>query len=359
MNTSINLFKSFKADTASSFLIFSLISLSSLVTIYSFPYYSFPIFLLLIIFFLFQTANPPTLKRSTFFFIILFLFLRLISLIFSERSIEDIFVFSGIIFLFGFYSLIFSIKNFYNDEKVIFYIEILFTLIIFYALIDLGLSNKLVFFDQNQRPWPLGIHPQFWAEISIVLFFINISSFGRPLIIKLFLAFVNFLFILLTQSRAALLSAIVLSIFFLWKKYFIYCMILLLLLMINYSFIMDHFFLIHDHYRGIESGISGRFPVISDSLKEINLFNFFLGNGYKTNPDIHNGFIRLFFEEGFFVFLFFFVSIIKFFFHDNKPLKTKYFFFAVVFYIMFSPRLIGFNLLSIYSTFLFFKDSDA
>jgi hypothetical protein len=359
MNTSINLFKSFKADTASSFLIFSLISLSSVVTVYGFPYYLFPIFLLLIIFFLFQTANSPTLKPSTFFFIILFLFLRLISLIFNERSIEDIFVFLGIIFLFGFYSLIFSIKNFYDDEKVIFYIEILFTLIIFYALIDIGLSNKLVFFDQALRPWPIGIHPQFWAEISIVLFFINISNFSRPLIIKLFLAFLNFLFILLVQSRAALISVLILSIIYLWKKSFIFFVILLLLLIGNFSFLIDHIFLINDHFRGFESGISGRVPVIVDSLKEVNSFNFFFGNGYRSNLDIHNGFLRLFIEEGFLVFLFFFVSVMKFFFDDNKHFNTKYFFFAVVIYIIFSPRLIGFNLLSMYATFLFFKGSDA
>jgi hypothetical protein len=359
MSINKNLFKLFTAGALGSFLIFYLISLSSIVTIYSFSYYSFPIFLLLIFFVLFQASNSLTLRPRSFFFIILFLFLRLISLFFNERSIDDIFIFSGIIFLFSIYSLIFLINNFYEDEKVILYIEVLFTLILFFAFINLGLSNKLVFFDQASRPWPLGIHPQFWAEICIVLFFINISNLSRPLMIKFFIALFIFLFILLVQSRAALISVFFLSIIFLWKKNFLFCVILLLLLISSYSFLIDQIFLINDHFRGFESGISGRVPVLVDSLKEINAFSFFFGNGYKSNLDIHNGFFRLFIEEGFFVFLFFFVSIMRFFFNDNKPLSTKYFFFAVIIYCMFSPRLIGFNLLSIYSTFLFFKDSDA
>jgi hypothetical protein len=358
IKSSLNLFKPVKENASSSFLIFALISFSSVNVIFDSSIYLLGIILLLTLLLLYQKANTVSLRVNTFLFIILFLSFRAISLVINGFSIGNNFYLFGPIFLFSFYSLIFSLKNFFDIEKVNLYLEIFFLSFIFYGCFDLAISNKLIFYQQELRPWPLGIHPQWWAEIAIVLFFINISNINRSLIKKLSLALLIFLFVLLVQSRGALIAIFILMTLFLLKKSFKLSIFFLLLVLCNYSFLLDHILLLHDSYRGIEAGISGRLPILFDSIRQVNFLSFFFGSGYKSNLDVHNGFIRLFLEEGFFVSFFLYLSLVRFLYLKNTPFSVKIFLLSSALFMFFSPRLIGFNLLSIYSTFLYFKNQN-
>lgn len=169
------------------------------------------------------------------------------------------------------------------------------------------------------RQVPLGLHPNWWGELA---FAFVVSSLALRNSLRVTFIALALVLMVLVESRGALLATIVsLSIWCIlhikdvrltWNRVSVLAILMAIgvaivalnqdWIVLASAFAMDEILLLHDPYRGIGTGLTGR---VDDWLYAVDVFasKLVFGNGFDTMSEVHNGFLRIASENGLALFL--------------------------------------------------------
>jgi len=188
-------------------------------------------------------------------------------------------------------------------DRILKYISWMLMPLIILALV-LGWADA-----EGNRAEPFGVHPNWWGEVTFG--FILCSLAVRRVTAKIFFIAAGIGLMVMVQSRGALLGAVVSLIAYLAMqnkqfgpvavkrlvKFGVMTLGGLFFIMVTglwttiQNIVESKILLLDDPYRGVGSGLTGRFDGWWNAVA-IFIENPIFGQGFDTLADVHNGFLR-------------------------------------------------------------------
>jgi O-antigen ligase len=245
-----------------------------------------------------------------------------------------------------------------NPERILEYLGwMLAPVAIFGIFLGWGSSN---------RADPFGIHPNWWGETAFGLSLCVLAVKNRNF--KIFVTIIALFLMYVVQSRGAMAATLV-SAFTYWilsfrpfgktalKRLIVVLFsvagILFFIFAMDWlsptlTFVEDRILLLHDPYRGLGTGFTGRLYSWKESIRFF-LENPFFGHGFDTFSKVHNGFLRFAAEGGIILFGMIVVMIVSAMVHAWRQRNDLVFatLLGIVGYFMSYPRALNLNVVGV------------
>ena len=322
------------------------------VTTFSYLVFMYGLFIFFVVLGIYKSIFNKNITINIHVTILSLICLSLINFLwnYEQSQKNSVYLIIQIVYFLSFYIFAYIVLNFSRDQKINFLFLILllfipFLLFFFYAtfIFKINLDSR---FDKYS-------HPNQIAEI--IIFIGMLLVFLKNNILRIIFFLIVFFILYVLEARGSLTTLLIFLIFFYFKSIIKYKYLIMLCIALFSNFIVNEIFLIEDPYRGLGTGFTGRTQEWIEGL-EFFLNNPFFGKGFYTTT-IHNGYIKLLAENGIFMTLMILYILFKYtkiILNNSNDILIRYSFcyiIAYLFFLIFSPRYINLNILSLFFVF--------